>query len=200
MDDHTYSRIIGWLKVVLPILALGLLSTLFLVARTVDPAQQLPFADVDVEGIARDERVGSPDYSSVTTEGAAIAVAARIAVPDADDPSKVTGQEIQAEIDLPSGEHIDIVAGRMRLNPISGVATLSEDVVISSSLGYAIESSGIEVALDHTGVKSTGPARLSGDIGELTANQFELITQSGTKDGHLLLFNGDVRLIFTPGR
>lgn len=200
MDDLAYSRMVGWLKVVLPILALGVLSTLFLVARTVDPAQQLPFADVDVEGIARDESIGAPDYASVTEEGAAISVSATTAKPDAEDPNKVDGEEVRAAIDLPGGERINIVAGAMRMNPTDGVATLSQDVSITSSLGYAIEASGIEVALDRTGLKSTGPARLTGDIGELTANRFELTTQSGTQNAHRLIFSGDVRLVFTPGR
>jgi len=191
---------IGWLKVVLPILALMLLSTLFLVARTVDPAQQLPFADVDVDQLARDERIGAPDYSSVTTEGAAIAVSARTATPDADDPNKVSGEQVRAEIDMPNGERIAIRAGHVRMNPLIGLATLSDAVTITSSANYRIETSGIEIKLDQTGVRSTGPVRLSGGIGELTANEFELTAQSGTTDAHRIVFSGNVRLIVTPNR
>ena len=34
-DRHT--RVVGWLKVALPLAALAILSTLFLVARRIDP-------------------------------------------------------------------------------------------------------------------------------------------------------------------
>ncbi len=47
--DNTYSRVVAWLKILLPLLALAILSTLFLVARTIDPAQNIPYADVDID-------------------------------------------------------------------------------------------------------------------------------------------------------
>jgi len=76
LDDNTYSRVVAWAKVLLPLLALALLSTLFLVARTVDPAQKLPFADIDVDAIAREQRIGAPKFNGVTKEGTAISLSA----------------------------------------------------------------------------------------------------------------------------
>jgi lipopolysaccharide export system protein LptC len=55
-----YSRLVAWLKIILPLIALGILATLFLVSRTIDPSQTIPYADVDVQDLARNQRVGAP--------------------------------------------------------------------------------------------------------------------------------------------
>ena len=96
--DNTYSRLVAWLKILFPLIALAILSTLFLVARTVDPAQDLPYADVDVAELAREQRIGQPNYSGVTADGAAISLSARSALPDADNPRRITGTDVNADI------------------------------------------------------------------------------------------------------
>ena len=49
-----YSRFVALAKVVLPLAALRLFATLFLIARQIDPDAAIPFAEVDVEQFARD--------------------------------------------------------------------------------------------------------------------------------------------------
>ena len=52
---NTYSTVVSWAKIILPLVALGLLSTLFLFSRTPDPNRAIPFAAVDVEELAREQ-------------------------------------------------------------------------------------------------------------------------------------------------
>ena len=59
IDRHT--RVVGWLKLALPLAALVILSTLFLVADRIDPEDALPYAKVDVEGLARAPRMTAPE-------------------------------------------------------------------------------------------------------------------------------------------
>ena len=94
VQDDTYSRVIAWLKILLPLVALGILSILFLVARTIDPAQNLPFADVDIAEITRDQRVSRPNFSAVTADGAAITLSASTARPVPGSPEIITGDDI----------------------------------------------------------------------------------------------------------
>ena len=47
--DNLHSRVVAWMKIILPRAALGLLSTLFLISRTVDPTQQPPISQIDLE-------------------------------------------------------------------------------------------------------------------------------------------------------
>jgi len=63
--DNTYSRVVAWLRIALPLLALAILSTLFLLARTIDPAQNLPYADIDIDELTREQRIGNPQFAAV---------------------------------------------------------------------------------------------------------------------------------------
>ncbi|MGB4909398.1 MAG: hypothetical protein WBP15_12770, partial [Tabrizicola sp.] len=82
VDRHT--RLVGWLKVALPLTALAILSTLFLVARRIDPEAALPYAEVDVEDLAREPRMTAPTYAGTTEDGAALTLSADEARPEAE--------------------------------------------------------------------------------------------------------------------
>ncbi|MEO0504251.1 MAG: hypothetical protein AAFZ14_13070, partial [Pseudomonadota bacterium] len=64
-----YSRFVAWLKVLLPLAALALLSTLFLLSRNTDPIAAVPFADDELLDRVRDEQITGPFFSGTTTDG-----------------------------------------------------------------------------------------------------------------------------------
>ena len=55
-----WSRLVAALKVLLPLAALAILSTLFLVSNRINPEDALPYADVDVEARLREPRITAP--------------------------------------------------------------------------------------------------------------------------------------------
>ena len=69
------TRVVRWLRVLLPLAALAMLSTLFLFSRGGDSESQIPYADVDAQAMARDPRLVSPEYAGVTDDGAALQAA-----------------------------------------------------------------------------------------------------------------------------
>ena len=71
-----YSRLVFWLKVTLPLVALAILSTLFFVAETLDPEAAIPYASVDVERILKEQGVTKPTFGGVTEDGVAISMSA----------------------------------------------------------------------------------------------------------------------------
>ena len=64
--EHLHSRMVAWLKVILPMAALALLSTLFLFSRNIDPTTTIPFTTIPLEERARDERVSRPEFAGAT--------------------------------------------------------------------------------------------------------------------------------------
>ena len=62
-----YSRLIAWLKILFPLGALVLLSTIFLLSRSPDPIAVIPLLE---EGVGSDEteQVGRPFFAG-TTDG-----------------------------------------------------------------------------------------------------------------------------------
>jgi lipopolysaccharide export system protein LptC len=55
-----YSRTIAFLKVLLPLTALAILATLFLLSRSEDTVATIPFAEDDVSSRTRDQQVTRP--------------------------------------------------------------------------------------------------------------------------------------------
>ncbi len=196
--DNTYSRFVAWMKILLPLLALALLSTLFLVARTIDPAQNLPFADIDVDDLAREQRIGRPNYSGTTADGAAISLAAESARPDPEDPKRITGAGVRAAIDLPSGDRVEIAANAMRLDTAARVITLSDGVVVETSDGYTLRTAAIDVAMDRTRVEATAPAEVDGPLGRLAAGRFVLTGGGTDRRPYVLVFKSGVKLVYDP--
>ncbi|MCK4713867.1 MAG: LPS export ABC transporter periplasmic protein LptC [Marinosulfonomonas sp.] len=196
--DNSYSRFVAWAKVILPIMALGILSTLFLFSRNVDPTLSIPYAKVDVEGLAREQRIGAPNYAGMTEDGAAISIIAQAARPDPDNPNTVTATGLSATIEDASGGHISMTSNGGMINTEQQLAALQGSVQISTSTGYVINTSGLTAALNETSVITDGPITATGPLGTLNAGQMELKSQDDQNGSHLLVFKGGVKLIYNP--
>ena len=60
MKGDRHSRVVSWLKVLFPLIALALLSTLFLLSRAIEPQAVIPFADNEVQERLRDQHITGP--------------------------------------------------------------------------------------------------------------------------------------------
>jgi len=198
MYDNSYSRFVALTKVILPIVALGILSTLFLFSRNIDPTQSIPYADVDVEGLAREQRIGAPNYAGVTEDGAAISITAKSARPSQDNPEIVMATDLTAVIEDALGGRIDITSGDGVINTDQQFVTLQGEVQILTSTGYIINTSGITAALSETSMTTDGRITAEGPLGTLNAGQMTLETQNGSDGSHLLVFKGGVKLVYDP--
>lgn len=196
--DNSYSRFIAWTKVILPIIALGILSTLFLFSRGIDPSLSIPYADVDVEELAREQRVGAPNYAGVTQDGSAISITAKAARPDPDNSEIVTATDLTAIIEDPAGGYVDITASNGVIDSGQKIVTLSGGVRVKTSTGYTINTSKMITALDETAAFTEGSITADGPLGTLEAGLMELRPENGEKGSHLLVFKGGVKLIYDP--
>jgi lipopolysaccharide export system protein LptC len=194
-----HSRMVGWLKVGLPLAALAILSTLFLLADRIDPDAAIPYADVDVEDLASDPRMSAPTYAGTTSDGAGITVSAKEARPAADGQNAIA-DGIRAMIETPDGGNLDISAARVELNEGDGKITLNGGVTLTTSTGYAIRTEGVTARLDRTGVESSAAVSVTAPMGQLDAAGFSLQQDANDPSAYLLIFNGGVKLVYQPGQ
>jgi lipopolysaccharide export system protein LptC len=195
MADNLHSTVVSWLKVILPLAALGILSTLFLVARTIDPEDALPFAEVDIEDRLREPRLTMPTWAGVTEDGAALSITADEARPGAADSGPATARRIAAQLDLPDGGGATLEAAAGSLDAASGLLTVSGGVIVSTTSGYRIETETMTAALDRTRLESTGAIAADGPLGRITAGSM-LMSRGPDDAGYLLRFAGGVKLIY----
>lgn len=192
--DNLHSRLVAVLKVALPLLALAILSTLFLFSRGIDPEDAIPYAQVDVEDRLREPRMTDAGYSGVTPDGAALTLTAAEAKPGVDGGS---ASGLQGQLETADGARTEIAAIAARIDNKSRLLELSGGVELRASTGYVIQSDGFALALDRTWMESRGAVSAQGPLGQLTANGLRLDRGAGDKS-YLLVFNGEVRLLYQP--
>jgi lipopolysaccharide export system protein LptC len=196
VDGHT--RLVGWLKVALPLTALAILSTLFLVARRIDPEAALPYAEVDVEDLAREPRMTAPTYAGTTEDGAAVTLSADEARPAAEGtPAEAAG--LRLDLATPDGARTELLAASAVMDNAAGQVLLSGGVTVNTSTGYRLETSDIVANLDRTGLESRAPVVATGPVGEIRAERMVLSQDNQTPGAYVLVFKGSVRLVYQPG-
>jgi lipopolysaccharide export system protein LptC len=195
-DRHT--RLVGWLKVALPLTALAILSTLFLVARRIDPEAALPYAEVDVEDLAREPRMTAPTYAGTTEDGAALTLSASEARPAADGtPARAAG--LRLELATPDGGRTELLAAEAVMDDATRQVRLSGGVTLTTSSGYRLETAEVAAKLDRTGLESRAPVVATGPAGEIRAEGMVLSQDNRTPGAYVLVFKGSVRLVYQPG-
>ena len=195
-DDHNFhSQLVGWAKIILPLCALGLLSTLFLFARSTTEPSDTTLAEI--EAIAREQRVSAPEFSGVTDSGAVVVIAARSARPDATQPDTVSVDEMRMQMNNPDGSQLEVTAtlgevdGRNRIARFLGLARLE------TSTGYQMETNGLIAELDSGVVTSDGLLEIRAPLGQLTAGKVTF--QVGPENtAQQMLFTNGVRLLYQP--
>lgn len=196
--DNFHSRLVAWLKILLPLAALAILSTLFLVSRTIDPSDAIPYAEVDVEDRVREPRMTAPSYAGVTSDGASLTVTAAEARPDAG--SGGAAQTIRAELATPDGALTTLSAGTGRLDAEARRLSMENGVEITTTSGYRVTTEGLTSALDRTDVASAGAVTATGPLGEITAGGMAITTDPATRDAYVLVFKDRVKLIYRPAQ
>lgn len=198
-----WSRAVGWLKVGLPLLALAFLSTLFLVSNRINPEDAIPYAKVDVAERLREPRMTDAKYAGSTSDGASIVVQAAEARPAANG-QNATAADAFASLTTPDGKTTTITAATVSLDDSGTRATLGGGVTMADATGITITAQGLIADLRETYVTSTkGTVSAAAPAGKVTADSLTL-RQGGNADtdsganGYLLVFNGNVKLIYHP--
>ena len=194
----TYSRFITVLKVALPLLALGLLSTMFLVSnRITDSTASIPYAKVDLAQRAQEQQITAPFFSGRTSAGHLVAFSAESARPDPDDPNRSSARKMDARIDFVDGSRITISAENAAIDNKSHVATFENGVLIVSSTGYEIRTRQL-VAHMREG-RLLAPESVTGIApgGRVEAGKLE-VTEDAQTGETTLFFSDGVKLIYEP--
>lgn len=193
-----WSRLVSLLKVVLPLAALGALSTLFLLSDRINPEDALPFAEVDVEERLREPRMTLPAYAGVTEDGSAIEVTAGEARPAQDGVKGQSAVDVKGVMTTPDGVVTQLVADAADLPLDQSEVTFTGNVVLDHATGYRVRSAAMTASLQRTDVRSDVPVVADGPVGQITADRMRLTQDGAGGGGYLLVFNGNVKLIYQP--
>ncbi|WP_210528424.1 LPS export ABC transporter periplasmic protein LptC [Rubellimicrobium arenae] len=187
------SRAIAWAKILLPLAALALLSTMFLLAREPGGPGEIPFAQI--EEIARDPRIDRPRLAGVAPDGTTVVLSADRIMP-------VAGQQDLYRLAAPRLETVSVAGGAATLTAGTGEADgpsqrlhLTGGVRVEASSGLEVETADVTADLA-TGTATSGPVTARAPFGTITADS--MVLTQGEGKGARLVFNGGVRLLYLP--
>ncbi len=192
-NSNIHSRLVGWFKILLPLSALALLSTLFLFARAPGEIPAIPFAEID--RLAQEQRISAPRFSGVADDGSTIAITALAAKPESTE--KLTIEAPRLSLDAVDGTSLTVQAGFGSVDSAAQMAELRSLARLETSSGYLMETQGLRVNLASGEITSTGPLEIQAPYGEVTAGQVNILTTpDGT--GQRMDFTKGVKLVYNP--
>lgn len=183
-------------KVLLPLAALGILSTLFMLSRSVDPTAKIPFAEREMADRMRDQQVTAPFFSGTTSKGDEIIVTASLARPGGPaTPAEAT--DLTARITMADGVRITLTSDTGSVAIDKNLATFTGNVEITSTNGFVIQTETLNTALKSISGNTPGTITGTGPFGDFTAGQMQIREESDGGPLHMLFKNG-VKLIYDP--
>ncbi len=192
-SDNLYSRFVNWSKIMLPLAALALLSTLFLFARDSGSGTSIPYAEI--EEIARESRISEPSFAGIADDGSVVAVTATTIRPDPTAADSFVVADLTITLDATDGSRVEMTATDGHVDGKTQVTLMTGLVRLTSSSGYAMESSSISANLKSGSVESLGPLAVRAPYGELTAGSL-LVTAGPDGAGSQMVFHNGVRLLY----
>ena len=191
----SYSAFVVWVKTLLPIVALGMLSTIFLFSGKVDVTQSLPYAKFNIAEIIREQRITKPYFSGVSNNGTEIVLSAAYASSDIKNVDILDITELSIILTSQNAKKIRITAGRGTLNSALQKASISEDVHLTTMLGFWLKTNNLTVDLKQ-GV-ATAHNVFQGVTGLGTIDAGKVVVQM-IAEGQQIIFTNGVRLIHYP--
>lgn len=188
------TRVVRSLRVILPLAALAMLSTLFLFSRGSETESRIPYAQVDAEAMARDPRLVAPEYAAVTEDGTRISLMASTARPDGE---RAEAEALRLDWQRPDG------LGAMLVAPNGGLADgrirLDGGVRMTTSTGWQMDAPRIDAATDRSEIIADDGIKAKAPFGRISAGRMRLEPGDDGETGAAVLnFSGGVRLIYQP--
>ena len=194
-----HSRVVFWLKIALPLSALAILSTLFLLARTPAPDATAAFPGTDLTGLAERPRLTRPEFSGVTRDGASLTVTADEAEPATTETGgDTTARNVRALYERSGGFTLTVTSQTGIFRPGTDTITFNGHALVETSSGYHLQSDRLTAAMDRTRIESDVPVTVEGPTGRIEAGSMLLTGADGAGGHEVVVFKGGVRLVYDP--
>ncbi|WP_118133173.1 LPS export ABC transporter periplasmic protein LptC [Oceanicella sp. SM1341] len=198
-----YSRTVRFLRIGLPLLAIAMMSSVFLIQED-DFVGGIEFSASDIQALGEGLRLTNPNFSGTTDAGEPYMVRAEWAQPDSPDPEKITLHGLSAVIDTRDGRKITLSATDGEMRPDDQRVSLTGEVEMTTSDGYVAKTGHAEADIRRRLVRAPGAVSAEGPMGSIEAGSME-ITRPGAEGeeepasgNEVVLFGNGVRVVYRP--
>ncbi len=187
-----YSRFVGLMKIVLPLVAVGLLIAV-LAWPSLEGRRDFPLSYSDVQVRADGLEMLSPVLTGVDDQGRPYVITAKRATADGLEPTEVTLSEISADLALEDGQPVKVVAASGVYRPAQKILTLDGGVTVTLADGHVVKLETVSLDLANGTASSDKRVEGSGPTGRIEADRLR-----ATENGHVLRFEGGVKTVIEP--
>jgi lipopolysaccharide export system protein LptC len=194
---NRHSTLVALAKILLPLTALAVLSTLFFVSPGATPDETIPYADSASGDLSDSQRLTGATFAGMTQDGAALTLKADEATPGTPGTDlSGSAKGLTGLIETPDGASTTVTGAAGVLDQKSNTVTLSGGVTVKNSTGLSMQTEALTMTLDRTRLESAGAVSAQAPFGHIEAGKL-LMTRAA--DGtYMLDFTGGVRLIYQP--
>lgn len=185
------TRIVHGLRILLPLVALAILSMLFLLARHPDPDAAIPYVQGDAADGARAPGMSGPRFSTVTPDGAVVTFSAAQAGVTAGG-----GVARRPALDWRTRDGLDAALTAGTGTQDGGRIVLSDGVDLTLSSGWRLTAPRIEADTDES--RLTAPDAVSAAAPFGTVQAGGMVLSRGPSGAPVLELNRGVRLLYRP--
>ena len=185
------------MRVLLPVTALAILSTLFLIAERVDTGSRFAFDDIDLSDILLEPGITAPRFAVRTEAGETVRLSADEVMGATNGP--VSARNIVLLIQDKTGSELALRADSAQITLGSDEIAFSGQVVLTTSHGLRVTTDRLIAARDLSLFAFPEPVTADAPFGAFSANHVTVERQM-SQDGeasYRLLFQDGVKLLYT---
>jgi lipopolysaccharide export system protein LptC len=193
-----YSRVVAVLKVGLPLVALGLISALFLIQTDDRLGGELTFTEGDIEALGSGLRISNPTFTGTSSGQDRFRFTAELVVPDAAPPTRAEITAPMGEVELHDGPVIELAAAAGTLDLPEERLVLAGDVDIVTSDGYQMRTDRLTVDLRSGSLSTEQPVATEGPLGRIDAGSLAVAPAAADGGARRFSFGNGVRVVYDP--
>jgi lipopolysaccharide export system protein LptC len=193
-----HSRVVGVLKVGLPLVALGLLSALFLGQGDDRLGGNLVFSRGDIAALGEGLRISNPTFTGTTRGEDSFRFTAELVEPDAAPPQRAKITTLSGEIALHNGPVVAVDAATGDLDIPTQRLDLTGNVRIETSDGYRIRAEKVTLDLRAGSLVAGDAVESTGPLGRIDSGSLRVAPAAATGEARRFSFGSGVRLVYDP--
>ena len=193
-SSETYSRFVGWMKIILPVAALFIVSTVIVYSTLPNANSNISLNIEEIKEVGDDLEMTQPKLTFTDKKDRDYLVVADTAVQSQDNQDVWDLKDIDADLTPQNGGWIKLTSTSGILHSQKEELDLMGVVDVTSHDGYEFHAVTAKVDFGEGTVMSEDPVKGSGPGGAISADSFSMV-----EGGNLITFTGDVQLRVMPG-
>jgi lipopolysaccharide export system protein LptC len=193
-----HSRVVAILKIGLPLVALGMLASLFLVQTEDRLGDGLKFSQGDIDALGSGLQITNPTFTGTTRGQDSFRFTADLVVPDAAPPQRAAITRLSGEVELHNGPTVRVDAATGDLDIPTERLDLAGDVFIETSGGYTITADKATLDLKSGSMVAGDQVVSIGPLGRIDSGSLRIAPAAATGEARRFSFGNGVRLVYDP--